>query len=678
MASLAVRNNNPGNLKDPNSGMFQTFATPAEGRAALERDLTGKVTGNTRTGLTPKSNLYDFASVYAPASDKNNPKQYAEHIAAQLGVNPKIALQELEPRIPEFASAVAHNEDSSAPAAGSGGAPGGQLSHSQIIANINAMEQQGAKPGEIQSYLDSLKGQSTGQNSMSAPPPAAGLPVTPLDTSIVNAPPLPPPSASGGLDLIKKGVNFLFPIAGDIYHDIKGDSKKTALQQVGDAGLSALPFIPGLGEAGEAARGAGLVGKLAGSAVAKGAVAGYGAGVSSNLSQGKDIPTSLMPGVETIGGAVLGGAAPAAFKYAGKLAKSVAGIDPQVETELTRMGVTKDPADLALSEHYINATKQHAVDLRAPAGSAQNIAADQLDKAAATIQAKTDAAGAEVGAAKEIGTNVPMPDVSHVADDFRARVAKDYGLVFGTQMDGSVTSHLAPGREQQLSAVEVHRLADTYRQLNSLKGGSVRRASDVISSINNSIHYAKSTQQLGHAFDPIEGLLYHAQKGINEEVRKAVPQLAAANDKLSALKSLETEIAHMAGGDTQRGELLMRRIFSGDKSKDVQDLFGKIYKETGVDLVKHAVLAKHAIDSVGSKADKTLLEQAIEGGVAAHAGGLVSGALKIGGSIARRTIANPEKIGRRLIQGKGTGLVPGIISKAAIETGRAAKAVAGQ
>lgn len=123
--------------------------------------------------------------------------------------------------------------------------------------------------------------------------------------------------------------NFLFPIVGDIKHDIeqgtfKGNGK-SILQQVGDLGLSALPFIPGLGEVGEGARvgeaaleggadvakSSGLIDKglglIKGSPVAKGVLTGYGAGVASNLSQGQGLGQSFMPNANTIGGTIVGG-----------------------------------------------------------------------------------------------------------------------------------------------------------------------------------------------------------------------------------------------------------------------------------------------------------------------------------------------------------------------------------
>ena len=97
------------------------------------------------------------------------------------------------------------------------------------------------------------------------------------------------------MNTAKGAGNFLFPIVGDVYHDVKGDSSKTGLQQVGDAALSALPFIPGLGEGGLAAK--------AGTAAAL----GYGAGTAANLSQGQSIGKAITPQLSNVGGAVLGG-----------------------------------------------------------------------------------------------------------------------------------------------------------------------------------------------------------------------------------------------------------------------------------------------------------------------------------------------------------------------------------
>lgn len=113
MATPAVRNNNPGNLRDPNTGVFRQFATQEEGYAALLNDLEAKRTGNTRTGLGPQSSLSQFAGKYAPAEDSNDPVRYSQNLASQLGTTPDAPISQVD--IGKLAMAVAHNEDPSAP-----------------------------------------------------------------------------------------------------------------------------------------------------------------------------------------------------------------------------------------------------------------------------------------------------------------------------------------------------------------------------------------------------------------------------------------------------------------------------------------------------------------------------------------------------------------------------------
>jgi hypothetical protein len=106
--ALANRNNNPGNLKDPSTGQFRQFSSPQEGYAALLNDLEIKKSGQSKTGLTPDSTLADFAKVYAPASDKNDPAQYTANIANHMGARPDARLRELDTG--KWAEAIANAE----------------------------------------------------------------------------------------------------------------------------------------------------------------------------------------------------------------------------------------------------------------------------------------------------------------------------------------------------------------------------------------------------------------------------------------------------------------------------------------------------------------------------------------------------------------------------------------
>ncbi len=110
MQNLPTRNNNPGDLKDPATGTFRTFQDPVTGFKALQDDLLGKMTGSTSTGLTPQSSIQDFAHVWAPASDSNDPISYANKLSAQLGVPVNTPIGSLQGRVSDFAKAVANNE----------------------------------------------------------------------------------------------------------------------------------------------------------------------------------------------------------------------------------------------------------------------------------------------------------------------------------------------------------------------------------------------------------------------------------------------------------------------------------------------------------------------------------------------------------------------------------------
>lgn len=110
MANIPTRNNNPGDIKDMTTGQFRTYASPEEGYGALVNDLNTKISGKSKTGVTPQSSLRQFSSIYAPSSDNNDPESYAQNLAKQLGVLADTPISDLKDRVNEFAHAIARNE----------------------------------------------------------------------------------------------------------------------------------------------------------------------------------------------------------------------------------------------------------------------------------------------------------------------------------------------------------------------------------------------------------------------------------------------------------------------------------------------------------------------------------------------------------------------------------------
>lgn len=110
MANLPTRQNNPGDLRNTHTGAYETYANPQEGFDALKNDLQIKMSGHSKTGVRPDSSLLHFSSIYAPASDKNDPVQYAHNLANKLGVDVNTPINSLSNRLDDFANAIADNE----------------------------------------------------------------------------------------------------------------------------------------------------------------------------------------------------------------------------------------------------------------------------------------------------------------------------------------------------------------------------------------------------------------------------------------------------------------------------------------------------------------------------------------------------------------------------------------
>lgn len=106
--SLSQRNNNPGNIRKFETITvngekktlvgFQKYNSPQEGWAALEKLVKRYLTGTLSVYQSLKwkelwkdravksPTLYEFFQVYAPDSDGNNSKKYAEFVAKETGL----------------------------------------------------------------------------------------------------------------------------------------------------------------------------------------------------------------------------------------------------------------------------------------------------------------------------------------------------------------------------------------------------------------------------------------------------------------------------------------------------------------------------------------------------------------------------------------------------------------
>jgi len=100
--SKSWRNHNPGNFRyvgqykavGQDQTGFAIFPSYEVGFQHLCTILTNACTGKSKV-YRPEMTLYGFFSVYAPNSDGNNAKAYAEAVAKDLGVQPTIQIADL-------------------------------------------------------------------------------------------------------------------------------------------------------------------------------------------------------------------------------------------------------------------------------------------------------------------------------------------------------------------------------------------------------------------------------------------------------------------------------------------------------------------------------------------------------------------------------------------------------
>ena len=438
-------------------------------------------------------------------------------------------------------------------------------------------------------------------------------------------------------------INWAFPIINDIGTDLgaTGGPKKTFLQQLGDAGLSALWFIPGLGEVGEGARagleGAGLLTKALASPLLRGAAIGYGGGVAANLSQGQGLGQALTPQASNLLGALGGVALPTALKALGSARLSLSGISPQIQTILKESGV--NPEDVV---NVLKQAQAHAQDVRQP--TPLTMAADTLDEAAREISNKTAAAGREVETAKNALNNIKLPTAIGKSPNTQ-NILSDIENIFGITIDKS--GKAIPLRQTPpITSSNAKDVAQIFKSIKRLTTKSTARdLADVIDNINNKIELLKSGLTKPEGASPMLAFYSKIRSQLNQELRNISPEIANANDKFSAIKSINREVRKMAGPQGQRGTLLLKRVFSGDKQGQVQNLFSEIKSLTGKDLTQKAALASLAIQVSGDRSEQGLLQQAIEGGL--REGGTLNPTsllYKWGAGVARKYLANPQKM----------------------------------
>ena len=104
---LAIKNNNPGNIRVPGTDKFQKYDTLQAGFDALLKQIKMYQDGSS-DNTTGKETLLELMKIYAPASDKNNPEAYAKYLAEILNISINAPISQINTN--KLALAIASKE----------------------------------------------------------------------------------------------------------------------------------------------------------------------------------------------------------------------------------------------------------------------------------------------------------------------------------------------------------------------------------------------------------------------------------------------------------------------------------------------------------------------------------------------------------------------------------------
>ncbi len=274
-------------------------------------------------------------------------------------------------------------------------------------------------------------------------------------------------------------------------------------------------------------------------------------------------------------------------------------IDPQVDTILKRS-----------TYNDVNRYFQQANNTKRDPGKDMPFSIAN-DHAQSAYNAIDEARSSAVRGKKAILDNAATKRVSgNVINDVMARGIQLLGERFGATINAQGAVTQAKGRTLKLDASDTKLVSDFFSRLNALGvSPTVMQVDDFVDWAQGQLY--KQSQTLSKfevASEPVVRELQNITGDLNARLKDAVGGgYGEVNARISHLIKLQDELSSALGADGRKGTSLMKRLFSplGDETRRI---FEEIRKETGIDLVKEATLAKFAMESVGDSRQTSLLK----------------------------------------------------------------------
>ncbi len=338
--------------------------------------------------------------------------------------------------------------------------------------------------------------------------------------------------------------------------------------------------------------------------------------LAAPLENIKDTVTLPVRGAKGLGRAVSDGVTP---------------IEPAIQTELLKGQADKTMTKQQVLDRYDTYQKQAQVAKNDYSQSTPlELAGDKADEALKILNDKLDVHGVKIqNALKDNGgKKVSTIETKNLFDsllekklgsklgDTNEILSGIFDKVTGespTGKNGDIID--APGRKSLIS-----------------QSPSDTKLVKMVNNTLNGLGEKPSLQEVNDAIDAIQGQLYKnnvvGAEPINSRTESVVKQVIGdlnnrakevggdaykqANADYSRIVEVRNNLNKSLGTDSNKGGAMMKQLFSpaGEKNRN---LFSDIKKETGVDLVNEATLARFAMENAGDVRQASLLQQYFQG-----------------------------------------------------------------
>lgn len=310
-------------------------------------------------------------------------------------------------------------------------------------------------------------------------------------------------------------------------------------------------------------------------------------------------------------------------KSTSKIGNKITPMEKGVETVLKNKSIPKSVRRAKLTR-YADQAERAVNDYSQP--TPLELAGNEAGKALEKINTTLKKAG--LNKSKILEANSKKPVGTIVQDSLREYndlVSKRLGVKFDSKgellrVKGRASTVSDPSDLKLLKAV--------HSKVKSLDGKfpTVKQLDDTIDYLQDLLYKKSSDLTI-----PVNSQVEAVVKGITNKINSHIQTLVGknyikANAEYARIRVMRDTLNKALGVEGNKGASLMKQLFSPSGTAS-RKLFAQIKKETGIDLVEDATLAKFVMENIGDVRQASLLEQIIRGQVSPTKAGVLNYAI---------------------------------------------------